>query len=750
MERKRVVLVTLWSYPFGGGEAILRQTMKWNFELGYDSIWLSFSSQKNIPYQTLEIVKDDYGSHMHIPGGWDTEVLKRWVRFLNPRFIHHQGVKHLDVVRLASELSIPAITGFNFWHDAVKLQQPWGNVNIIEHYKDHLEDPDLEEILQKGIVYGASQFVLDVVKKISSKEIPHILYSTPSREDCVFEKHIPKYVTLINCHRAKGGEILLHLIRSLPLIPFMAVQTELLSEDLDAEIQIAMELQEAQTGVKSVFRRRVSDIREVLCETILVIAPSKCDETFHRVGVEAQLNGIPVLTSGHGNLVNIVSDNISGKVIHLDSLPEWVHWTNLLVNDIPTYTKFSNGALHHSKSFDEETARNQFKSMVKRTYKEPRVMHFTTWSVQGLGYQSKEYDKILRKVGIFSCILSYKSYFATPENPRNQTPDTEWLHPNIVYSSNNREEVSDEELVSFVQKFKVNVCLLPETVNSRVFNLAKLLRYMGVRVFAIPNVEIIRKDEVMLHEYFTGILCNNFISKRIFEERGLSRTNYLGYGVNIDNFRRNPRIPNVTRFLSMGGMNAFTRKQIDVVVKAAVLTFDKLGGGLSVTVTIQSGKNTAGYGEISGYEAHPAVTIITDVLSSNAVNELYENTDVYCMISEREGLGMGFYKPLEYGLPVVTVDTDPHREIIKDGINGFIVDCEFEAMTDNIDGFVKNAITTPEKLACVFEAVVKKHRDITAWNDFQERLFMDAKERLSYEKFSSRLIEVVKIDNDKI
>lgn len=718
----------------------MRQTMKWNRKLGLETYWLSFSSQNNSSH-SLFTIRDDpgHGLHINLPGGWDCDVICTWLRFLRPCFIHHQGDKAIDIIRTGNKLGIPVISGLNFWHGAVVLSAPWANINIIEHATDHSTHEDFDEILKNATVYCASEFMQTAIETITSKRVPFVLCPIPSHQESIsLKERQPKYVTLINCHVTKGGDILLALMRALPDVAFCAVRTENYSERLDEQIKSAI----AYHKTSSIYLEYTPDIREVYRQTRILIVPSHCDETFCRVAVEGLFNGIPIVSSGQGNLKCLLDEE---SLVPITNIPAWIDRVRSLWTDIELYKSRSTAALERSKLFHEDTAFLQYQSILAsgESRRNNAVMIFTAWNDQGLGIQSRAYDRIIRDAGLPVHIFAYRPYFSTPENPRHQIDPNEWRHPSIYYSPNVREQITDDEITSFLTTHRIGVCIVPETVNERVFGLARLLRYWCVRTIAIPNIEIVRRDEIQMHTHFDVIYCNNRLCQRIFAEHGLSAVE-IGYGVKHPlaplPFYQRAAPDNGTRILAVGGMNAFARKQIDVLVRAAVRYYELYGPGLFVTVTIQSGPTTPGYTEIECFANHPSINLIARHLTRPEINELLDSTDWVYFQSKREGLGLGFYEALSRNVPVLSLDAEPFNEIIIDGVNGLLMECTREPMQDNPMGFLLDCVATIDKLVPFLRRAVTYHRDQRVWHALLKSTYDDSLERLSWDAFRKRFL----------
>ena len=57
----------------------------------------------------------------------------------------------------------------------------------------------------------------------------------------------------------------------------------------------------------------------------------------------------------------------------------------------------------------------------------------------------------------------------------------------------------NDEIMNFVIKCNIGKCLIPETCWFRIFEIARLLNESNVKCYAIPNIEIVRKDELYKH-----------------------------------------------------------------------------------------------------------------------------------------------------------------------------------------------------------------------------------------------------------
>jgi glycosyltransferase involved in cell wall biosynthesis len=106
-------------------------------------------------------------------------------------------------------------------------------------------------------------------------------------------------VLFMNPHPLKGGDLLLEVARALPYVRFVV-------------------LPGWGTGVPERWRALpnveahawpVTEVQQLYASADLVVVPTQESEGFGRVGVEAQLCGVPVLASRHSGLKEVLSDS---------------------------------------------------------------------------------------------------------------------------------------------------------------------------------------------------------------------------------------------------------------------------------------------------------------------------------------------------------------------------------------------------------------------------------------------------------
>ena len=160
-------------------------------------------------------------------------------------------------------------------------------------------------------------------------------------------------ITMINPHPSKGFDIFLSLARRHREQRFVAVDC------WGTAPYIAL----AISRESNIDHLPVQDtMRTVFAQSALLVVPTTSDETFGRVVVEAQLNGIPVLASDRGALPDVVG---AGGLVVASGAP-LAEWDNAMQNliGVANYPGFSRAARENAERFDFPTAIQQFAHLV--------------------------------------------------------------------------------------------------------------------------------------------------------------------------------------------------------------------------------------------------------------------------------------------------------------------------------------------------------------------------------------------------
>ncbi|WP_299365164.1 glycosyltransferase, partial [uncultured Paracoccus sp.] len=149
-------------------------------------------------------------------------------------------------------------------------------------------------------------------------------------------------VTFINPHPRKGLEVALAVAERCPDIPFAFVEAWMLSPEERAPL-----MQRLARLPNVTLRPPTRDMKSVYGRARIVLAPSKWQEAFGRIAVEAQFSGIPVVASACGGLPEAVGPG--GILIEPDASHDvWADAVRRLWTDQAFYEEKSRAARSYS------------------------------------------------------------------------------------------------------------------------------------------------------------------------------------------------------------------------------------------------------------------------------------------------------------------------------------------------------------------------------------------------------------------
>lgn len=729
------MIVNQWSYPGGGGEQFLFDTIPVLREMGFDTFyWLCFAPFNGdfFAQTTMETTKTH--TTICVGGGFSEKKLLVWLLEIRPDFVHHQGRYRLPLVRCCERLNIPVLTGIHFWTECIILGDK-GNQAIEENLSSHRAHPDFNEVVNSSnaCVYACSEFVSRVVSAVTGRNIPLVLYPTspPSRVG-IRHTQSKKYVTLINVHWLKGGKLLQELVDRCPDIPFLAVNTERQRTSTEPLYPV-LRNKIVKNGGK--YLNRVENAREIYEQTQVLLIPSLVDETFCKIGQEAILNKIPVITSGAGYLSTLFSK--CGTILSADDVDAWEREVRKLVSN-PEYAKAHSQRMEKvSKMFSfEQTSKDMQRIVDRQAFS--RIGIYAPWADQGLGIQARVYAMALQDAGYSVSILSfspYSGYGSCQKDPK------EWEGFDVVFSNNTREGVTDDEVINFLSSRHIDKLIIPEICFFRVFEIARLAKKAGAKVFAVPNIEIVRKDELNKYGVFDGILCNNDICFNILaqylDQRKLQRILFSPLVERWVSSTGSRQKSSEVRFLCLGGLNSVVRKKVEEVAKAFSQISSECPKAI-LDIRIQGGQRPEA---IEKYVSD-SIAVTAEHSPYSKVLESYQQSDIVVHVSSHEGLGIGFYEALSLGKPVVTLDTPPHNEVVEEGVSGWLVrGNKKRPMSDNSQALLPETLVNVDNLAKTLKRAYWEYTsDRSGW---RRRTKKSYKKRFSTTMFRQNLIDAM-------
>lgn len=177
-------------------------------------------------------------------------------------------------------------------------------------------------------------------------------------------------VTLINPHPVKGLEAFLEIARRMPEVRFLLQESWKLDEGALAD------LKERLAPLNNVrFAHRVTEMRQVYRQTRLLLAPSRWEEGFGMVALEAASCGIPVIASRRGGLPEAAGEG--GVLIDDFQNPEaYVREIRRLLDDPARYREISEKARRHAASdrFSPEALARRLYAIVQQPPRRPGLL----------------------------------------------------------------------------------------------------------------------------------------------------------------------------------------------------------------------------------------------------------------------------------------------------------------------------------------------------------------------------------------
>ena len=707
---KRTLSLVEWGYPpFGGGENWILNFNKILFNNNYDNYLICFSDPfKNTYFTDINFINLEYVKIIQMPK--DIFTIIKMIRVINPDLINHQGVYRDFYMKISNILEIPFLTGFCFWQNIIKLNADNLNVNMISN--NNLEQTDeFHTILENSYTYASSNFVndivhklyninLDVIETISLKEDFYVYddckdtKDTKDAKDAKDTKDEKKYVTLINCHYNKGGYLLDYLFNNLDFnIPIMIVYTE---NDPIISLAVVEDLINKRNNKKNInilFKEKI-DIKIIYKQTKIILTPSVCDETFCRVGYEAMLNKIPILSSKNGNLKYLLKD----YAIFIDNfdMQKWNNTIEEVYYDENMINSFANKNIEHLNEQNiEKKIMNKLESITESKYKlgDNNIGLIIPWADQGLGIQGREYYITLKKLGFNPYVLSFRPYHATYDNIYLQSDKDEWDYENIIYSTNYRENLTYNEIIDFIYKYKIKKIIIIEATFTHIFKIAQFLKILNVKIYLVVNIECIRLVEVAFHDIFDMILTNNGDSNKIIKQIFNNKTSYLGFNLNHHYFKNiiknNKKDLSLIKFCCSGGLNSISRKNIDLIIIAFYNIFNENKNlNWELNIYIQGVEIPE---MLNKYKCNKIKYHLNN-LSYKDIVQTYIDNDIFIHMGSHEGLGLGFYESLYCGTPILSMDWTPNNEIIDNYVNGWLVICTYGVIHDNDNSLINKGI----------------------------------------------------------
>jgi glycosyltransferase involved in cell wall biosynthesis len=233
------------------------------------------------------------------------------------------------------------------------------------------ENADAAELLRgcQALMLSDSCFIATKVRDLVCVDSP-VLYELIRFNEIRADYRCPAFITFVNPCPPKGLDIALQLARLLPDREFLFV------ESWPLDIQARRDLKRTLRSLPNVtLRSRSMNMKEVYGCTAVLVVPSRWEEAFGRVIVEAAANGIPVLASRIGGIPEAMGD--SGVLLPLeDEAKSWELTLRAILSNNDLYGRLSEKAVVAAErpELDPDNITDRFLQLVVQHIQRSRVM----------------------------------------------------------------------------------------------------------------------------------------------------------------------------------------------------------------------------------------------------------------------------------------------------------------------------------------------------------------------------------------
>ncbi len=523
---RNILIISSYMFPKGGGEQHAWENSLLLVELGYSVIWLSnfaknlkveFRIERN--FQNYSAIKPEINKI--------SEEIESIIDQYNPVstiIFGHEFVKWKDQIE---RKNIRVYLYHHFWTYWIEFY-PGMNIDMqskIQNfkYKDIGIDKDtihifptkrVAEICLKG----------NPAKKIVSKifnPFPIEIYEKVINKNQT-ESHIFK-VLMVNCRVSKGGRKLFEIAQELDKhIEFIIINNE---QDIsDKEDLVLLGDLQKLPNVTVVHEYKSSD--QIFTNINLTLIPSLVEETFGRVFFESISKDVPCLVSREAVLnIGITLNN----EFVLERKDNWVERITQLMADRSKLSEILKVQKSIFESFSEGKLNfvNEIQAYIN-SKEHTKIGIFSLWEYQGLGKLAKHYYDALDLLGYQVYVFAYLPYFEEFETGLEYTLKSN-SGKRIYHSYNKREQVSSSELRNFIDANGIKILIVPEICFQVNWARLKELFDMNIKIISIPMIEIVRSDELLLHNEVDKNWMLTEIGLELFKKNGIRNTHKVAY-----------------------------------------------------------------------------------------------------------------------------------------------------------------------------------------------------------------------------
>jgi glycosyltransferase involved in cell wall biosynthesis len=233
---------------------------------------------------------------------------------------------------------------------------------------------------------------------------------------------------------------------------------------------------------------------------------------------------------------------------------------------------------------------------------------------------------------------------------------------------------------------------------------------LGIKA-VIVHPKVVDKELAEYQESDFISLPSQYV-KRTFLEYGIPENKLIQnpYGVNLTNFYPVPKEDQIFRVIHCGNLSI--RKGVHYLLQAfSELKLPKAELWLIGDITKEISPFLKKYSSDS--------IILKGTFPERELHRILSQGSVFCLASIEEGLAMVQTMAMACGLPVIITTNTGGEDIVRDGVDGFIVPIrEVEALKEKMRYFYEHE----EARRAMGESALKRVKEGFTWKDYADRM----------------------------
>jgi glycosyltransferase involved in cell wall biosynthesis len=363
IEKKQIKILFFAKYFFpalGGGEFFLHKVLK---SLKNNPKYFVYSACYFNPNET-PFKENNYIEWDEIPVFQlkpTDGFIEKFIKKTKPDIVITQSFDAPHIIDVAKSIGAKTIMGTHFWRNICEVDNGFTNMLTRDISAVRLLKQNHRAFFNADQVYVNSEFMRLALKRYTGFDCQNTIHPIIDLDRILIKNKNEEreYITLINPDEGKGGDLFLSLAKKLKDMKFLCVGK---GNDFHLPNKIINKELLLLSNVKMV--ESTGEMSKIYEKTKILLVPSKVDETFSMVDLEAMFNGIPVIASNYGNLPFLVRE--AGFNLPTESIEVWEEAIKGLIENKDFYNIISRNGIEESKKYLPEIELEKFIGLVEK------------------------------------------------------------------------------------------------------------------------------------------------------------------------------------------------------------------------------------------------------------------------------------------------------------------------------------------------------------------------------------------------